>query len=181
MPTQQPDEVSLEQWAYLTQLLSNETNVGSTGPGSGTNTTGRLQKIWTVEQSIHITSGMYPSIGVQLVSSREEEYSTHGHMLFTTFHIAIAAVDLGSPAGMNPTPASLTVAMANLRPNLSDGIGNGVGAILRDSVNYLLGGLAIKTGIRSTTWDWKFDAGPGSAAFAYAVVEYYAQQKVGIG
>jgi hypothetical protein len=178
--TPAPDDYSLEQWDYLTSIIQQECNFGPTGPGSGSNMTGRLQLIYSVEKSIHISSGQYPAIGIQLVDANEQEYATHFHMLFCTFRIVIAAVDRGNPIGMNPTPASLTQAMANLRPNISDGMGNGLGPILRDKNNYTLGGNAIKTGIKSTTYDWMFAAGPGSAALAYALIEYRTQQKISI-
>lgn len=169
---------SIAQWDQLIALIQKEMNVGSNGqPGTGTNVAGRLQHIWTVEESIAITGGVYPAIGVQLVKIPEEQYAQHTHKLLTRFKIVLAACDV--PVAGSGNVASLSAAMRSLKTNMDDANGNGLGPVLRDPANRTLNGTAQTFRIVGCNLDWRYD-NPSEAALAYAVYDLEVTNLVGI-
>jgi hypothetical protein len=190
-----PEAIAQNQWAQLIALLSSETNVGPTGPGSGTNPNGRLQQIYRVHNSIDIWSGLFPAIAVQLMSVDEVIVATHRHDLLSRFQIRIAAASTPKTAaaftpplvaGM-PVPANLDDAMAQLSPIISDGQGRGLTTILRDRLNFNLAnatfpnGLAYQTDITGWKYDWQMDAGgTQETVIAYVTFSYTARARITI-
>lgn len=175
------DELSSQQWAKLITILQGEMNVGPTGPGSGTNPTGRLQKLYDLRKSIDPWTGLYPWCGVQLVKVTEGDYASHAHVVTSVFHIVIGTKsNAKSAAAGGFAQPNLDDAMAQLQTIRSDGNGNGVTTVLRDSNNYGLGGLSMKTWISEVAYDWKLTPGDDTEALAYCIITYNAKQIVSI-
>ncbi len=150
-------------------ILEGEMKVGAAGLNTGTNPTGRLPGIWTVEQSAALTSGLYPAVGVQLMEVPEEEYATHRHKLTTLFRIILGS----SNVGQDDAPASLTLAMQQLSINMSDGIGNGLSEVLRSPQYRTLSDVWDRLSIKKITLDWEYQGGT-QTALAYAVYDVEA-------
>lgn len=166
---------AITQWNKLVSIISGEMNVGASGLGTGTNITGRLPGIWTVEQSAALTSGLFPSIGVQLMEVPQEVYATHQQRLTAQFRIVLGA----SNTGTDDAPASLTLAMQQLITNMADGNGNGLSEVLRSSEYRVISGVWDLLSIKNIKLDWEYQGGT-QTALAYAVYEVEALSILGV-
>jgi hypothetical protein len=162
-------------WAAIVAALTDEMNVGPNGkPGSGTNTSGRLQSAQYVHKTIHLWSDELPLVGVQLVDEPRGPWAQHFQETDLHFRIAVAA----NSTTPNPTTGQVMLddaydALMNL---LQDGNGNGVVPILCDQNNVRWGGNAIFSFIKRIQYDWDVDKAVGTTdARAYAYITYIVQ------
>lgn len=168
------DDLESSVWAALYSCLQAETNIGATGPGTGTNPTGRLQTCADLRKSVHLWTKRLPAIGIQSLGYQSERYSTAHDMLTVRFHIIVAANSIPSGA----TPANMDAANASLQPLISDGAGNGIGPILRDGANFALA--PFMAGV-SETWlsglerSWEVEEGQTPQVIAYGLFSYEAK------
>ena len=174
MPNVAYDDYESKVWTALLACIQAEINIGASGPGTGTNPNGRLQTCADLRKSIHLFTGRLPAIGVQSLGYKSERYSTHHDLLTISFHIIVAANSMPNGA----TPANMDDANANLQPLVSDGLGNGLGPILRDPVNFALAPYV--AGI-SETWlsglerSWEVKDGQDAQVIAYGLFMYEAK------
>lgn len=190
-----PEAFAQQQWDQLVAIIISEMNVGPTGPGSGTNPTGRLQQLKYCHKSIDMWTGLFPSAAVQLIDANEDPVATHRHDLFAKFWIRVAAsstpttaASFASPLAPGaPVPANLDDAMQQVKTIMGDGAGNGMGAVLRDRKYFNLataaipGGVAYRTDITGFKFDWQLDAGNSQqTVIAYVTYFYTARARVTI-
>jgi hypothetical protein len=188
-----PEAVAQNQWNQLIAIIESEMNVGPTGPGSGTNPLGRLQKLYFCHQSIDMWSGLYPAAAVQLMEAPEFPVATHRHDIHSMFWIRLACASTPATAAAYrapfapgiPVPANLDDAMSQLKALISDGQGNGMSAVLRDRLNFNLknsqfpNGLAYQTDITNWKYEWELDAGTDQqTVIAYATCMYTAKARI---
>ena len=160
-----------QQWDALIALFNSHVNVGTGGPGTGSNSTGKLQTVWYVHESADLWSENLPSLGVQLMSidPGPSPYASQQNMVCTTFHIFAATKAVRNQA------TGLTVlddAMARLRVLLDDGSGNGVLPILNLRANFTLGGLALRSRVGKVDLAWQYADQGESDPRAFARIEY---------
>ncbi len=160
-------------WNKIVAVLQGEMNVGPTGPGSGSNTTGRLQSLQYVHKTIHLWSDELPAVGVQLIEEDPEPYGQRKQLVTIEFRIVVAAKAAVDSNGN----ITLDDAFSKLMQLIEDGNGNGVMAVLRDPANFSLGGLAMETYSRGKNkYDWDVDKAVGATdARAYAYIPYFAK------
>lgn len=151
MPITSSDQV-VQQWDAIYNALTAEQNYGANGPGTGTNTTGRLQLVKTIDKCLYPDFNALPFVGVQFKRVNEVIYAMAGrHKLTAVFHILVVA---DAKASGTETFLSVSAAMANLRTLMSDGNGNGVVPVLRDKLNFTWGGTADQTDVVRYDVNW---------------------------
>jgi hypothetical protein len=172
------DDLESTVWTALYDVLESETNIGATGPGSGSNPTGRLQTCADLRKSIHLWTQRLPAIGVQSLGYEAARYSTQFDILTIRFHIIAAANSLPSGA----VPANMDASNATLQPLISDGSGNGVGPILRDPENFFLGTPGvIETWLSGVERSWEVESGQTPQVWSYALFTYIVKVKAFTG
>lgn len=195
MPLVTPEAFAQEQWQQIIANIEAEMNVGPTGPGSGTNPTGRLQQLWYCHPTIDMWTGKYPVAAVQLMDTVERVAATHRMDVESHFIVRIAAQSTPQSAAAFraplmagvPAPANLDDAMAQLQTLISDGEGNGLSPVLRDRNNFNLksaslpNGVAYETRITGIKFDWEMDAGNNQhTVLAYCTYSFLAKVRVTI-
>jgi hypothetical protein len=181
-----PDDFTFQAWQNLVKIIRGECNVGPTGPGTGQNVTGRLQLVYDVRASNHLSSGLYPAIGVQLRKAPRTIAATNRIDITCNFEIVIAVQkqQKQDPITKNVIPPTLDDAMNALQTVLSDGTGNGLLQVLYDKKYWGLpptDGLGTVTGApvgyRNYIGDVEYDSlvkpGDTTVIYAYAYVPFY--------
>jgi hypothetical protein len=165
---------SIAIWAYIVQMLQNEMNVGAGGPGTGANTSGRLQSVQFIYDTIHLYGDRLPAIGVQIAEDDRSQQWQRAQDTFLDFKVVVAA---------KATPVAGITTLSNayhgvLMPLLDDGNGNGLVAVLQDRSigNATCGGLTMFNRVTGIKYDWDVDKAVGTTdARAYAYVNYRCQ------
>jgi hypothetical protein len=164
------DELSKLMWDQLVAVLQAEMTP-----------TGRLSTVQDLRRGIQLWRDVSPAIGVQHYSYTEKPYATHKHQVANNFQIACACASVPTVVNGSVTKiANLDDANAQLDLLLSDGSGNGVGPVLRSTVNNglfdptLNGKLGLRSEITSLQRSWDIRAGSddNERVWAYGLYTY---------
>jgi hypothetical protein len=131
-----PEDRCFAIWDFVVEVLAREQNFGAGGPGTGTNSAGRLQTVAQVDKSTWPTFETFPYVGAQFRNFTEDTYGAQRFHKFQAYFDLIAIIQVQAA---NENVLQLGNAWDALRPIVNDGNGNGMFPILRDAQYYNLG------------------------------------------
>ena len=179
-----PEDYAFEQLEYLYTTLGNELNYGAGGPGTGSNTSGRLQQVASWGRTVWPDFTALPYVGVQLERMQEQRYaSQRRHLITTTFSI-VGVVQVEATAD---NILKVDDALAAVRTLASDGSGNGILPILRDNANFTLGTVnggpaAEENWISDVLYQWdESPVGKSTQYIAYVTITLLATKRLNVG
>lgn len=184
MPFPDPttDDAASLMWDAVVAILTSETNIGPSGPGSGNNPNGRLASVNYVHESIDLWYPKLPVCGVQLDHvDYKEDYGQHATWVKAHFKIVVAA-DSGPPDASGKM--TLDAAMRKVRTLIADGKGNGICPIFRDKANFQLPATpgetdytAAESGFTGYALTWEFPEQTNLSPRAVGTIGFWASTK----
>ena len=156
-------ERSFVNWDSLLAIIR-----GAAMPG------GKLAGIALVESVAPPEQSVFPVVGVQFSDYAETAFGNRQHKVVSTFDIVVAVVQKFD--ARHPIVDTTAAALAQLRPFVNDGIGNGMSPLLRG--NPTLGGACYRSFIQSMRYMVGQNAGSSAGTLATAVYTYVCEDMV---
>jgi hypothetical protein len=151
-----PEDLAAQQWANLTALLRTDPRV------SAIKDVRQAEELWTEKGT--------PAAGVQLDDITYSPYSSTRKWMVCSFRILVACESIETTVGSNVVPPNLDDAMKQLQAIISDGVGNGISAVLRDPVNQRLSQTCNHMSLKSVKYVPSIEMGEPIRVWAYAYV-----------